>query len=548
MGSARCGDICNDVTSNRDHCGVCGRRCSASERCEDGRCTPCPAGHLWCGDDVATCGEDSLANRTRCGACGRVCGGGPGYVAACSGGRCAYACVAGAGECDGDARRHCETSIESDDAHCGACGAACEAGTFCVAGRCVARPIRPLAPTSTLYLTRARPWLFWELPPGADGARVELCPTRACDSVEASWDVTGSRWRVPTSLTPGVHFWRLFARNGARVDTTPGPSWELVVPVVGAPPAGEIRALLDVNGDGIEDRVTPRNERDARGAPRWSLEVFFGGSASTTPDQTLVGDELEAWEHGFDWSSQSATATGVVALGDINGDGYGDVLVRKRANHDHQTAPSTVYDSFEAHDVFVGGPSGLAAAPVDSSRIGDFDYDAPISPDVAAVFPTGDIDGDGYGDWFLRAPGGRGRDYWDVMCFGGRGALDSAGGARHLSERLPLFGDFDADGAADAVFHEERVSFPTTSRSVAAVMPGSPSWSAAVGTPASLSLDPCGGVARPDEYTTVALSVLDADDDGYDDLRATLSLTPPVTMLYLGGPDGLSTSRCRVLP
>lgn len=39
--------------------------------------------------------------------------------------------------CDGDASNGCETDLRVTDAHCGACGKACEQGLACVAGTCV---------------------------------------------------------------------------------------------------------------------------------------------------------------------------------------------------------------------------------------------------------------------------------------------------------------------------------------------------------------------------------------------------------------------------
>ncbi len=41
-------------------------------------------------------------------------------------------------------------------------------------------PPRSVAPLSTSRVTSRRPTLHWQLPVGADGARVELCRERAC--------------------------------------------------------------------------------------------------------------------------------------------------------------------------------------------------------------------------------------------------------------------------------------------------------------------------------------------------------------------------------
>jgi len=47
-------------------------------------------------------------------------------------------CLDGLANCDGDPANRCETTLASDDAHCGACGNACTGAATCQAGACVA--------------------------------------------------------------------------------------------------------------------------------------------------------------------------------------------------------------------------------------------------------------------------------------------------------------------------------------------------------------------------------------------------------------------------
>jgi len=71
-----CGGQCVDVTTDRRHCGVCGRACQSDEFCIGGRCT-------WprCGDagERLLCGAacvDLATDTNHCGACRSPCGAG----------------------------------------------------------------------------------------------------------------------------------------------------------------------------------------------------------------------------------------------------------------------------------------------------------------------------------------------------------------------------------------------------------------------------------------------------------------------------------------
>jgi hypothetical protein len=120
--------------------------------CADGRCiVACDVGWDNCNGQLNDGCETSVLNDPRnCGACGmacescEVCAG-----LACSStcGQCkvcinnlcvgdSSGCLPGFGECDGDCRNGCETSLTNDPANCGKCGHACAQGQVCMWGVC----------------------------------------------------------------------------------------------------------------------------------------------------------------------------------------------------------------------------------------------------------------------------------------------------------------------------------------------------------------------------------------------------------------------------
>ena len=150
-GFADCdGDAANgcevELATSVAHCGRCGGACAlanATAACTAGACAvaSCAAGFGDCDGNAANgCETDTRTSATHCGACGMACPTRANAVPACTAAVCASVCVAGFGECDGDAADGCETNLATSTAHCGGCGRSCltsnVATAACAASAC----------------------------------------------------------------------------------------------------------------------------------------------------------------------------------------------------------------------------------------------------------------------------------------------------------------------------------------------------------------------------------------------------------------------------
>jgi formylglycine-generating enzyme required for sulfatase activity len=145
-GSPYCARVANDP----NNCGACHRVCASGQFCVGGVCrASCGAGLTPCnvggadggvapdgGASYAYC-ADTAHDPSHCGACGNVCPALPNATTSCTVGQCALQeCHAGFGNCDGDAGNGCERNLQTDNAHCGACGNRCAVGQVCSSGSC----------------------------------------------------------------------------------------------------------------------------------------------------------------------------------------------------------------------------------------------------------------------------------------------------------------------------------------------------------------------------------------------------------------------------
>jgi hypothetical protein len=120
----RCGEVCVNTLTDRNHCGWCFNACPFGTFCRSGECTPeCPPGLTNC-DGMCV---NLLTFQLHCGACNRPCDSGQ----KCDGGVCVISCRPGLTACGGSC-----VNVRFDQENCGGCGQACAAGDACVNSEC----------------------------------------------------------------------------------------------------------------------------------------------------------------------------------------------------------------------------------------------------------------------------------------------------------------------------------------------------------------------------------------------------------------------------
>lgn len=122
----------------------------------------------------------------------------------------------------------------------------------------------------------------------------------------------------------------------------------------------------DVNGDGYSDIIIGSNQYDNGSSNEGQARVYYGSSSG------VVATQAWSWEAN---SNDAFAARSVSNAGDVNGDGYGDVII-----------------SSSAH-VFHGSASGLSTTA---------NWTAPSGGGVVAF--GGDANGDGYADVLVGSP------------------------------------------------------------------------------------------------------------------------------------------------
>jgi hypothetical protein len=124
---------CQDLLTDENNCGTCGKKCPAGATCINGDCV-CPADQTRCGSSPYWTCKSLQTDEDNCGVCGRKCPAG----ATCNAGNCECDSVNGKeiSLCGSSPYWTCK-SLTDDEDNCGTCGKKCPAGATCLNGDCV---------------------------------------------------------------------------------------------------------------------------------------------------------------------------------------------------------------------------------------------------------------------------------------------------------------------------------------------------------------------------------------------------------------------------
>jgi hypothetical protein len=155
----------------------------------------------------------------------------------------------------------------------------------------------------------------------------------------------------------------------------------------------------DVNGDGIDDLIVGARGNDAGGTNAGAAYVIFGTASSVTAvDLSAVA----LGTGGFKITGEAAgdLAGRVSSAGDVNGDGFDDLVVGASGNDAGGTNAGAAY-------VVFGAASSPSAVNLDDVALGTggFRISGEVGGDQAgiSVSSAGDVNGDGIDDLLVGA-------------------------------------------------------------------------------------------------------------------------------------------------
>ena len=173
---------------------------------------------------------------------------------------------------------------------------------------------------------------------------------------------------------------RAFVYHGSAAGLGPSPAWTAESNQAGASFGFENNAVGtagDVNGDGFSDVIVGAPEYDNGEVNEGRAFVYHGSAAGlgSSPSWTAESNQASAY---FGYS--------VAPAGDVNGDGYSDVIVGALLFDNGEDGEGRAF-------VYHGSAAGLGLSPVwtaEGNQIG--------TRFGQSVATAGDVDGDGYSD------------------------------------------------------------------------------------------------------------------------------------------------------
>jgi hypothetical protein len=278
-------------------------------------------------------------------------------------------------------------------------------------------------------------------------------------SVGVAGDVNGDGY---TDVVVGAYLYdngetdegRAYVYYGGSTGLVTGPAvWTAEGNQAGALFGCSVGTAGDVNGDGYADVIVGAYNYDHGQTNEGRVFVYHGSAVgpSAAPNWTADGDQADA-SFGFS----------VGTAGDVNGDGYADIVVGARTYDNGQSNEGRAF-------VYHGSATGLTTSP---------DWMAESNQSSAyfgqSVNTAGDVNGDGYADIIIGAHGyssglgwGQGRVYVYHGSAGGLSATanwmaESNQSDSYFGYSVSTAGDVNGDSYADVIVGAHRYSHGQT--------------------------------------------------------------------------------------
>jgi hypothetical protein len=318
-------------------------------------------------------------------------------------------------------------------------------------------------------------------------------------------------------------------------------AWSAEGDQAGAMLGSSVASAGDVNGDGYSDVIVGASGYVVGGATVGGAFVWHGSATGLGANGTPANAD---WSVTGSTSASGLTIRGksAASAGDVNGDGYAEVIVGGTFVPSAEPAYGMVF-------LYRGSPGGLEASSVHT-------LSANATSFGAAVASAGDVNADGFGDVLIGSAAesfGQTGEGMAFVCLGSGGILmcgwhaeaDQAGAGLGIS--VSSAGDVNGDGYSDVLVGASAYDHGETDEGSAFVWYGGPAGLGPNGNPGNadwwVESDQAGAL-----FGKSVSAAGDVDADGYGDVLVgapayeTGQIDEGAAFAYRGSASGLGTS------